>query len=174
MAIPAIDSIRICDVTDDHMTEIHDIYAHQVLHGISSWEEIPPTLCEMIERKNSIVSAGYPYRVALKGENLLGYAYASAYRARTGYRYTVENSIYVAETAHGQGIGIKLMNDLIERCETKGYKQMIAVIGDSANLPSINFHSKMGFVEAGILKSVGFKFGRWLDSVIMQRLLKER
>ncbi|MCZ4279474.1 GNAT family N-acetyltransferase [Kiloniella laminariae] len=172
------DSFSIRDVEDGDMAPIQQIYADQVLTGVSSWEEEPPTLAEMCRRREAIVSGGFPYRVAVKadpgepaGERVLGYAYASSYRPRPGYRYTVENSIYVNKMARGQGIGRLLLQDLIKQCEARGYRQMIAVVGDSANRPSIDFHLSMGFAQAGVIKSIGFKFGRWMDSVILQRPL---
>ena len=167
------EDILIRDVTDKDMVRIQEIYADEVFHGVSSWEEIPPTEEELIYRRDVILAGDFPYRVALKGGEVFGYAYASSYRPRPGYRYTVENSIYVHKDARGLGLGRLLLEDLIVECESRGYRQMIAVIGDSQNKPSINFHKRMGFAQAGVIKSIGFKFGRWMDSVIMQRPLNE-
>ncbi len=164
-------SILIRDVTDSDMARIHEIYLDEVLHGVSSWEEIPPSVEELIRRRDAVIDAGYPYRVALGNGEVLGYSYASSYRPRPGYRYTVENSIYVYKGARGLGIGRLLLENLIAECEDRDYRQMIAVIGDSENKPSIDFHKRMGFEEAGVIKAIGFKFGRWMDSVIMQRPL---
>lgn len=159
------------DVCDADMQDIHALYVDEVLTGVSSWEEIPPDIDEMILRRDTIIGAGFPYRVAEQNGRFMGYSYASSYRPRAGYRYTVENSIYVASDARGLGVGRLLMEDLVRLCEGKGYRQMIAVIGDSENLPSIQFHTQLGFEQAGILKSIGYKFGRWMDSVIMQKQL---
>ncbi len=157
------------DVTQTDMPTIHEIYSEQVLNGVSSWEEEPPTLDEMTQRKNAILDGGYPFLVCEVNGKVAGYSYASAYRPRPGYRYTVENSIYIHKDFHKMGIGRRLLDALIERCEAKGFRQMVAVIGDSNNHPSIDFHKRMGFIHAGTIKSIGFKFGRWMDSVIMQR-----
>ncbi len=168
MNTPAPDEIVIRDVEDGDMAAIREIYALQVLHGVSSWEEEPPSLADMISRRNAVVKAGYPYRVAIRDARVTGYAYASSYRPRPGYRYTVENSVYVAEHAQRSGIGKLLLEDLIEVCTKMNFRQMIAVVGDSDNAMSIDFHVKMGFRKIGVIKSIGFKFGRWLDSVVMQ------
>ena len=160
--------IIIRDVSDEDMPAIQQIYAYQVLHGVSSWEEEPPSLEEIISRRDSILAADYPYRVALKDSEVIGYSYASAYRPRPAYRHTVENSIYIAETAQRMGLGKRLLEDLITICTDMNFRQMIAVIGDSDNAMSIDFHAKMGFRPIGTIHSIGFKFGRWLDSVVMQ------
>ncbi len=150
---------------------ITTIYAHHVLHGLASFEVVPPTLDEMRGRCEAIVGSGYPYLVAVEADNVLGYAYASAYRARPAYRYTVEDSVYVAASATGRGLGRQLLTTLIGECERRGYRQMLAVIGDSANAASIELHRACGFTHTGTMRSVGFKLGRWVDSVIMQRQL---
>jgi L-amino acid N-acyltransferase YncA len=147
------------------------IYAHHVLHGLASFEIEPPGVDEMRCRLAAIVGAGYPYLVAVEDNAVRGYAYASAYRTRAAYRWTVEDSVYVAASAAGRGIGRRLLTRLIEDCEGGGWRQMLAVIGDSANAASIELHRGCGFAIAGTLRSVGFKFGRWVDSVIMQRPL---
>ncbi len=159
---------EIRDVTPADIPAIHKIYEQQVLHGVSSWEDKPPSEAEMLRRCEAIRKDGYPYRVAVNGERLIGYACASAYRPRIGYRYVVENSIYVAEEARGSGIARLLMEDLIHLCTEQGYRQMIAIVGDSDNHASLKFHEKMGFRQVGTLPSIGYKFGRWLDSVILQ------
>ncbi len=158
-------------VQDKDMPTICSIYADEVLQGVSSWENTPPSLEEMIRRRDSILAGEFPYIVAEHDGEILGYAYASSYRPRPGYRYTVENSIYISDNARGRGIGKHLLIELIKRCEIAGYRQMIAVIGDSSNDASIGFHTKMGFEKVGVIKSIGFKFGRWMDSVIMQKAL---
>lgn len=168
---PEAADILIRDVADADMAAIRDIYADHVLEGLASFEMVPPNVAEMTRRRDALLEAGYPYRVAEVRGAVRGYAYASTYRPRPAYRYTVENSVYVARDAHRQGIGRQLLQDLIERCTRLGFRQMIAVIGDSANTPSIGLHRELGFAEIGTLPSVGFKFGRWVDSVIMQRAL---
>ena len=164
------DTIQIRDATEADMSAIRDIYAHHVATGGGSFEYDPPDVAEMI-RRAAVVDAGYPYVVADDGGRILGYAYAGAYRPRRAYRYTVEDSVYVAQDAHRRGVGQKLLAELIRRCTADGYRQMVAVIGDSENRGSISLHRKMGFREVGILRNVGFKFGRWLDSVSMQLAL---
>jgi L-amino acid N-acyltransferase YncA len=148
---------------------IHAIYARHVLHGLASFEIEPPSLAEMRSRFDAITAAGYPYLVAADGDFVLGYAYASAYRTRPAYRYTVEDSVYVDATATGRGIGRQLLTMLVQECERGEWRQMLAVIGDSANAASIELHRACGFRRCGTLQSVGYKFGRWVDSAIMQR-----
>ncbi len=161
------------------MPSVQRIYAHHVLHGFGSFEEEPPDLAELMRRRAEYLSRRLPYLVAeLEGRadaerRIVGYAYAGPWRTRTAYRYTVENSIYVDPAHTKHGIGRKLMTELIAQCTALGFRQMIAVIGDSGNAPSIKLHEAMGFVHAGNLRSVGRKRGRWLDSVMMQRPLGE-
>lgn len=164
-------NILIRDIEDADMTAIQEIYAHHVLEGLASWEETPPDAAEIMRRRDDILSHGYPYRVAVVENTVKGYAYAGPYRPRSAYLYAVENSVYVDVNAHRQGIGRLLLQDLIECCTDKGFRQMIAIIGDSANDASIALHAKLGFGKIGTLPSVGFKFERWLDQVIMQRPL---
>jgi len=159
------------DAVANDMPAIYNIYAEEVLHGVSSWEEVPPSIAELTSRFTNIVKNAYPYRVAEIQGGVVGYAYASAYRPRIGYRYTVENTIYIHPDYRGFGLGRLLLDDLVDLCETMGFRQMVAVIGDSANHVSIDFHARMGFTRAGVIKSIGFKHGRWMDSVIMQRML---
>lgn len=147
------------------------IYAHHVLHGLASFETEAPALAEMTRRFESITGGGYPYLVAVQEGTVLGYAYASHYRTRPAYRFTVEDSIYVAPAAAGRGIGRALLARLVADCEQRGYRQMLAVIGDSANTASIAVHRACGFTQKAVLDAVGFKFGRWVDSVLMQRAL---
>jgi len=163
--------ILIRDVTDADMTAVQAIYAHHVLHGLASFEIKPPDLVEMIRRRDVILGGGYPYRVAVVDGEVVGYAYASQFRPRPAYAHSVEDSVYVADGAHRRGIGRRLLADLIEKCTALGYRQMIAVIGDSGNAPSIGVHAALGFRQAGVMKSCGFKFGRWVDTVMMQRPL---
>jgi L-amino acid N-acyltransferase YncA len=160
--------IVIRDVEDGDMAAVREIYAYQVLHGVSSWEEEPPSLAEMMVRRNAVISAGYPYRVAVRDGAVIGYAYASSFRPRPAYRHTVENSVYISKHAQRTGVGQRLLTDLIEVCTRMDFRQMIAVIGDSNNAMSIDFHAKMGFRTIGTVRSIGYKFGDWLDSVYMQ------
>jgi L-amino acid N-acyltransferase YncA len=150
---------------------IQAIYAHHVLKGLASFEEEPPSTSELRRRYEAIVAQRLPYLVAEFGGIVAGYAYCSLYRTRSAYRHSLEDSVYVRPDAQGRGIGKTLLGELIRRSEALGYRQMIAVIGDSANAASIGLHQSEGFLRAGTLRSVGFKFGRWVDSVIMQRPL---
>ena len=150
---------------------IQAIYAHHVSKGLASFEEEPPSASELRRRYEAIVDQGLPYLVAEFGGIVAGYAYCSLYRTRSAYRHSLEDSVYVRPDAQGRGIGKTLLGELIRRCEALGYRQMIAIIGDSANAASIGLHESEGFLRAGTLRSVGFKFGRWVDSVIMQRPL---
>jgi phosphinothricin acetyltransferase len=149
------------------------IYRPAVLTGTASFEVEPPGEDEMRRRFEAITGGGYPYLVAELDGRVAGYAYASAYRTRPGYLYTVENSVYVAPDAQGNGVGRALLAPLIAACTEQGYRLMVAVIGDSANLASITLHRRAGFAHCGTIHSVGFKFGRWLDSVIMELPLGE-
>lgn len=155
------------------MPAVQRIYAHHVMHGFGSFEEEPPDLAELMRRRADYLSRRLPYLVAEVNGRIVGYAYAGPYRARTAYRYTVENSIYVDPAHARHGVGRKLMAELIAQCTALGFRQMVAVIGDSANAASIRLHEAMGFVHAGNLRAVGRKRGRWLDSVMMQRALGE-
>ena len=152
---------------------IQAIYAHHVLHGLASFEEVPPDAAELAKRREAIVGRGLPYLVAEVGGEVVGYAYAGPYRARSAYRHTLEDSVYVAEGRNGQGIGRALLTRLIVECERVGARQLVAVIGDSGNAGSIGLHAALGFRHAGLLPSIGFKHGRWVDSVLMQRPLGE-
>ena len=163
--------ILIRDSRPEDVPSIHATYSHWVQHGLASWELEPPEEAEIARRREHLLDAGYPYLVAEREGHVVGYAYASAYRARPGYRYCCENSVYVAPGRHRGGIGERLLNELIARCEALGFRQMIAVIGDSANEPSIRLHARCGFARAGLLPSIGWKHGRWVDSVLMIRPL---
>ncbi len=170
--------VRVRDARRGDLADIREIYAHHVLHGLASFEETPPDLAEVTRRFEATLAHGLPY-LAAEAEAagpgaepaLRGYAYAGPYRPRPAYRYSVENSLYVAPGLEGRGIGRALLEELIRRCTALGFRQMIAVIGDSGHLPSIKFHESLGFTQAGHLRSVGFKFERWVDSVILQRPL---
>src|SRR3984957_16401311 len=147
------------------------IYDHAVRHGTATFELIPPDLAEMTRRFTVLIDGGFPYFVAVLEGRVVGYAYAGAYRPRPAYRFTVENSVYLQPAIHRRGIGLKLLQRLIAESETRGYHQMIAVIGDSANAGSVGVHTRCGFQMIGTHRHVGFKFGRWLDTVMMQRAL---
>jgi L-amino acid N-acyltransferase YncA len=147
------------------------IYDHAVRHGTASFELEPPDAGEMTRRYETLRRGGYPYLVAEIDGELLGYAYAGPYRARPAYHWSVEDSIYIAPQSHRRGIGRALIERLIAEAEAAGFRQMIAVIGDSANAGSIELHRRAGFRMVGTFDNVGFKFGRWLDSVLMQRPL---
>jgi len=162
--------IRPAQIAD--MAVVTRIYGHHVKTGLASFEEAAPPEAEMISRLSAIVTAGLPWLVAAEpGGPPLGYAYAGPYRTRSAYRFTVEDSIYLAPAAFGRGIGKKLLSAIIADVTAKGYRQMMAVIGDSGNFASIRLHRTLGFSDAGLLKAVGFKHGRWVDSVLMQREL---
>lgn len=165
------DSVSIRDATEDDLATIQAIYAHHVDHGLASFEEIPPDLAEISHRRDVARDHDLPYLVAERDGAVRGFAYASPFRNRPAYRYTIEDSVYVAPEALGAGIGSALLSVLIERCTERGFRQMVAVIGDSANQASIELHAKHGFLQSGLMPAVGFKFGRWVDSVRMQRPL---
>jgi L-amino acid N-acyltransferase YncA len=162
-------TIRAC--TESDMRAVTEIYAHHVLHSPATFELEPPSLEEMKSRHRAIIEGGYLYLVAEADSGIVGYAYVSAYRSRPAYRFTVENSVYVRAGCEGRGIGLRLMQALLAECEKKPFRQMIAVIGDSANRASIELHTRLGFRMVGPFQSVGFKFGSWLDSVLMQKEL---
>jgi phosphinothricin acetyltransferase len=147
------------------------IYDHAVRHGTASFELEPPDAAEMARRRQALVEAGYPYVVAEADGTVAGYAYAGPYRPRPAYRWSVEDSVYVAPQMQRRGIGAALLGRLIAEAEQRGYRQMIAVIGDSAQMPSIELHRAAGFRPIGTIEHVGFKLGRWLDTVLMQRAL---
>ena len=166
-------TVTIRDTTENDLPAIQEIYAEHVLHGLASFEETPPDITEITLRYAAIKNAGHPYRVAVVDGTTKGYAYAAPYRPRPAYQYTVENSIYIAPDSLRQGIGNLLLEDLIKRCTERGYRQMVAVIGDSDNTGSISLHARHGFIHRNILNSVGFKHDRWVDQVIMQLPLGE-
>ena len=155
------------------MAAVAEIYRHAVLYGTATFELDPPDEAEMTSRFSAITGQGYPYVVAEIDGRVAGYAYAAAYRTRPAYRFSVEDSIYLAPEAQGKGVGRALLTELISLCEAKGFRQMIAVIGDSRQFASIALHRSLGFIFSGTIHAVGFKHGRWLDSVIMQRALGE-
>jgi phosphinothricin acetyltransferase len=159
------------DAQDADIAAVAAIYGHHVLHGSASFEEAPPTADEIARRRADVLGHGLPYLVAEIDDEVVGYAYASPYRARSAYRFSIENSVYVDHRRHRGGIGHALLATLIGHCERGPWRQMIAVIGDSANVASITLHERFGFRMVGTLRSAGFKFGRWVDTVLMQREL---
>ena len=156
---------------DTDLPAIQAIYEHAVLHGTGTFETEVPDVAEMARRRAEVLSRALPYLVAVRGDAILGYAYANYFRPRMAYRFCVEDSIYLAPAAQGQGVGRLLLAELIARCERAGARQMLAVIGDSQNHGSVGVHRALGFEPTGLLKSSGWKFGRWLDVVLMQRQL---
>ncbi|HEX4211213.1 MAG TPA: GNAT family N-acetyltransferase [Candidatus Binataceae bacterium] len=161
-------TLKIRPATQADLPTITEIYEYAVFYGTATFELIPPDLTEMTRRFETLIGAGFPYFVAAQDGCPVGYAYAGPYRPRPAYRFTVENSVYLSPSVHRRGIGLRLLQRLIAECEAGGYRQMIAVIGDSANAGSIGVHSRCGFEMIGTHRNVGFKFGRWLDTVMMQ------
>lgn len=157
--------------TDADLPAIQAIYAQAVLEGTGTFETEVPGVDEMARRRQEVLSRQLPWLVAERDGVLLGYAYANYFRPRLAYRFCVEDSIYLAPAAQGQGVGRRLLTELVARCEAAGARQMLAVIGDAANAGSIGVHTALGFQHTGVLKSAGWKFGRWLDVVLMQRPL---
>jgi phosphinothricin acetyltransferase len=155
------------------MPEIQSIYAHHVLNGTGTFEEVPPSIEEMQARYNAGTAGHHDWLVARDETGVLGYGYYGPFRQRSAYEFTVEDSVYVREDVRGQGVGKALVADLLRRAEARGYRQMLALIGDSENIGSIGMHASLGFARAGVLRATGLKFGRWLDVVIMQRMLGE-
>ena len=157
--------------TEADLPFVTEIYEHAVRYGTATFELIPPDLAEMTRRFKALMDGGFPYLVATLDGRAIGYAYAGPYRPRPAYRFTVENSVYLQPAIHRRGIGLQLLQRLIVESEARGHRQMIAVIGDSANAGSIGVHSRCGFQMIGTHPNVGFKFGRWLDTVMMQLAL---
>jgi phosphinothricin acetyltransferase len=164
-------TITVRDATEHDMVAVQSIYAHHVLHGLASFEEVAPTTKEMSSRRQAVLAAGLPYLVADLNGRVVGYAYASLYRPRPAYRHTIEDSVYVEDGRAGKGIGAALLDELLRRCEAGPWRQMIAIIGNSGNDGSIGLHRSRGFRLVGTFENVGFKLGRWVDSVLMQRPL---
>jgi phosphinothricin acetyltransferase len=167
----ARDGVALRDVVQGDAAAIAAIYGEHVLQGTASFELTPPGEEEMRRRMSAIVEDGYPWIVACDALGVAGFAYAGPYRPRPAYRYTVEDSVYLAPRVQRQGVGSALLRALIDRCTARGHRQMVAVIGDSANAASIALHARAGFVDAGRFSNVGWKFERWLDVVLMQRAL---
>lgn len=148
------------------------LYAHHVLTGTATFEEVPPSAADLYERRAEVLRQGLPHLVAEAAGEVVGYAYAGPYRARSAYRFSVEDSVYLRPDVQGRGIGKALLREVIAHCEAGPWRQMVAVIGDSANVASVRLHERLGFSTVGTLRGVGFKFGRVLDTVIMQRDLE--
>jgi L-amino acid N-acyltransferase YncA len=165
------DGVVIRPSRETDVMEIATIYGYHVLHGLASFEEVPPELDEIASRRRDILARGLPYLVAERSGRVLGYCYAGPYRTRSAYRFTLEDSIYIDKAEVGRGLGRALLAPMLDRCAELGYRQMVAVIGGSETWPSIRLHSALGFTQAGVLPAVGFKFGRWVDIVLMQRAL---
>jgi L-amino acid N-acyltransferase YncA len=166
-----LSDIVIRDATESDMTDVTRIYEPYVLSGLATFEELPPSVDEMLERRATVLAAGLPYLVAEVDGRVAGYSYATSYRPRPAYRHTIEDSVYVSETMRGHRIGAALLHGLIARSEGGPWRQMLAVIGNSENAGSIALHRRMGFQPVGTLRSVGFKLGQWVDTVLMQRAL---
>ncbi len=169
MTFDAAMDIRPANSAD--VPEIQSIYAYHVLHGAGTFEEIPPSIEEVHRRFDGIVSRGWSYLVASDATGVLGYAYFALFRERSAYRYTAEDSIYVRDDVRGQGVGKALVAKVLDEAEAQGFRQMVAVIGDSDNVGSIGMHASLGFQRTGLLRATGLKFGRWVDTVYMQRAL---
>lgn len=167
------DELILRDARESDMPAVQAIYAHHVIHGTASFELEPPTVEQMLQRRADICANGLPYLIAEREGEVVGYAYATPYRPRPAYRFTVEDSVYVREGMAGFGIGHALLAAVIQHCTASSRRQMVAIIGNSENSASIRLHARLGFRQVGVFESVGFKHGRWLDTVIMQRELGE-
>ena len=159
------------DALESDAPALAAIYGHHVLNGLGTFEEVPPSVAEMAARRAAIVAHGLPYVVAESGGKVLGFAYAGPFRLRAAYRYTVEDSVYIAPDAVGQGVGKAVLEAVLTSCEAMGLRQVVAVIGDSENAASIGLHRSLGFEHAGVGKGFGYKHGRWVDIVWMQKAL---
>ncbi len=163
-------TVLIRDSVEADVPAIQSIYSYHVLHGTASFELTPPTIDDMRQRRADVVAKDLPYLVAEQNGVVVGYAYVTLYRPRPAYRFTVEDSVYVREGLAGQGIGSLLLAEIIQICTTKGYRQLMAVVGDSSP-PSVSLHERHGFTLAGTFKAVGYKFGAWRDTAMLQRAL---
>ena len=170
---PAARTVTVRNAAERDLPAIQVIYAHHVLTGVATFEEIPPSVEELRSRHAAVIASGLPFLVAESLGEVVGYAYATTWRSRPAYRYAVEDSVYVAPARVGQGIGAALLRSLIARCEAGPWRQMLAVIAATPNPAPVSLHRRAGFALAGTLASVGFKHGRWVDTVLMQRALGE-
>lgn len=164
-------SLRLRPAIATDIAAITGLYGREVREGVATYELVAPDEAELARRWQGLVAQGFPYLVAELAGRFAGYAYASTYRTREGYRWTVEDTVYVAPELHGRGIGRALLARLIAECEALGFRQMVAVIGDRSNVGSIVLHERLGFHTVGVFSSLGRKHGRWLDTVQMQRAL---
>jgi L-amino acid N-acyltransferase YncA len=165
------DGVVIRPSREGDVAQIAAIYGYHVLHGLASFEEIPPDPDELASRRRDIFARGLPYLVAERSGHVLGYCYAALYRTRSAYRFTLEDSIYIDQAEVGRGLGRALLAPVLDRCGELGYRQMVAVIGGGDTSPSIRLHAALGFTRIGVLPAVGFKLGSWVDIVVMQRAL---
>jgi phosphinothricin acetyltransferase len=163
--------MEIVEASEADLEDVQAIYAHHVMHGTGTFEEIPPALEEITARYHAIREAGWGYVVAKDASGVLGFGYYAQYRARSAYRFAAEDSVYVRETVRGQGVGKAIVAALLEHAAARKFTQMLAVIGDSENTGSIGVHASLGFVPVGTMRKVGYKFDRWLDVVTMQKAL---
>jgi L-amino acid N-acyltransferase YncA len=163
--------MKILSATEADLADAQAIYAHHVLTGTGTFEEIPPSLEEMAGRYRGILNAGYAWLAARDATGCLGFGYYGAFRARPAYRFTVEDSVYVREDVRGQGVGKAIVAALLAHATAAGFKQMLALIGDSENVGSVGVHASLGFLPVGTMRRVGYKFDRWLDVVTMQKNL---
>lgn len=164
-------SLRLHPATESDIPAITALYATEVNDHVATYEYDVPDEAEMLRRMRDVVAHGFPYLVAEFEGRFAGYAYASAYRTRIGYRWTVEDTVYIEPAMQGRGIGSALLGQLIDECEARGFRQMVAVIGEPANAASVKLHERFGFSTVGIFRGLGRKHGRWLDTVQMQRAL---
>jgi phosphinothricin acetyltransferase len=165
------DGVVIRPSREGDVAQIAAIYGYHVLHGLASFEEVPPDIDEFASRRRDILVHGLPYLVAERSGRVLGYCYAAPYRTRSAYRFTLEDSIYIDQAEVRRGVGKALLATVLDHCAELGYRQMVAVIGGSDTWPSIRLHAALGFTRVGVLPAVGFKFGSWVDIVLMQRAL---
>ena len=173
MALPDASALTIRDANAADFETITRIYTHYVRHALATFEETPPAVDEMRARHATITGAGLPYLVAEMDGVVVGYTYATAYRPRSAYRHTIEDSVYIADGFGGRGLGLALLTALIERCDAGPWRELVAVIGNSGNAGSIALHARLGFEHVGGLRKVGYKHGQWVDTVLMQRTLGE-
>jgi phosphinothricin acetyltransferase len=167
------DFMDICAATEADLAECQSIYAHHVLAGTGTFEEIPPSLEELTARYHANIGAGWPWLVARDASGVLGYGYYAQFRARAAYRFCAEDSVYVRESVRGQGVGKAIVAALLDHARSAGVTEMLALIGDSENTGSIGVHASLGFKPVGTMRRVGWKFERWLDVVIMQKSLEQ-